>query len=176
MGVKIKLTNGAETLTRGTSLSTGIDLKARGFSKISKNEQGKNVISEPIWFDDTIKSVDLKPMQRILIKTGVHIEPEPPQEDENGNLFIVNPTIKNRSGLTLKEGVLCNIGVIDIDFRGDISCSLINLSKEVVTISENQAVGQLCFEFATIPKLEYVTELDDDTIRGTGGFGSTDKQ
>lgn len=174
MSFKIKLTNGAQELKRGTEFSTGLDLRARGFSKIIKNSEGKNIIDNPIWFDDTIKSIVIKPMERLLIKTGVHLDPEGRMELDDGSYYIIDTEVRNRSGLTLKEGILCQLGSIDEDFRADIGCSMINLSGEDYTINENDAVGQLIFGFACIPKIEYVTELSD-SIRGIGGFGSTGK-
>ena len=167
--IKIKLTHKAEKLTRGSKFSTGLDLKAKGFSLIINNK-----IIEPIWFDESnIKSVTLKPFERVLIKTGIQFETEEPYVVENKDLILVDTTIRNRSGLTLKTGVLCNLGVIDCEFRGDIGCSMINLSNEDYTINENDAVGQLCFSFAGIPVIDYVDNLSDSE-RGGNGFGSTE--
>ena len=174
MSIKIKLTNGAKELTKGSEFSTGLDLRARGYSTILKSKESKNIISEPIWFDDNIKSITIKPLQRILIKTGVHIQPDEPEKLEDGSLLIIDTEINNRSGLTLKEGILCHLGIIDSDFRNDVGCSIINLSEEDYTINENDAIGQLCFKYAVIPNIIYTDELNS-TDRGLNGFGSSGK-
>jgi len=70
--------------------------------------------------------MQLEPMQRVLIPTG---------------LFIAIPNnweaqIRPRSGLAIKQGLTClnTPGTIDADYRGEIKVILINLSSEVQTI------------------------------------------
>lgn len=148
MGVKIKLTNNAEKLKRGTPTSTGLDLKS-------------------------LKEYTLKPMERVLVETGIHIEPEKPYEVEGGYI-IPDIQIRPRSGLSSK-GIIVWLGSGDEDYRGEYKVSIMNLSGEEYKINIGDKVAQLVFGFASIPNIEYVTELDDNTVRGTGGFGSTDK-
>lgn len=170
--VKIKLSKGAKELTRGTEFSTGLDLQAIGYKKVIKKD-GKNSLSdEVILFDN--EEITIKPMERILITTGVQIQPENPIVDEEGSVFITDTQIRPRSGLTLKDGILCQLGTIDTDYRGDLGLSIINLTNEDFKIKKYDKLAQLCFIFACIPKIEYVKTLDE-TVRAYGGFGSTGK-
>ena len=169
--IKVKLENGAVALKRANPLDSGLDLKARGYSIINIET---NEIQEPVWFDKNIKCVEIKPMERILIKTGIHIEPEIPYLDEHENIYIIDLNVRNRSGLSIKKGLFTMEGTIDNAYRGDIGCMCINLSTETILVSENDAVGQLVLGFAVIPKeFQYVSKLNDST-RGTRGFGSSD--
>jgi dUTP pyrophosphatase len=172
--IKIKLGNGAKELTRGSEYATGLDLKARGICEIIKNDKGQNKIGDVKWFNDEFKEYKIKPFQRLLVRTGVYIQPDNPEEYNEG-LIIFDATIRNRSGLTLKDGILCQLGTIDIDYRNDLGLSIINLSNEDFVIKEDMTLGQLCFGYAVIPKVKYVDELEE-TKRGIGGFGSTDKK
>lgn len=82
--------------------------------------------------------------------------------------------IRPRSGLALKKGLtLVNTpGTIDCDYRGEIQLPLINLGPEPVTIQRGDRVAQLVINKIERPTLVVVEELSE-TVRGSGGFGST---
>ena len=79
-----------------------------------------------------------------------------------------------RSGLAIKHGIApanC-VGVVDSDYRGEICVGLINQYEESYTIEPGERIAQLVI--APFLKVEF--ELSDelsDTLRGSGGFGST---
>ena len=79
-----------------------------------------------------------------------------------------------RSGIATKRGLAPanKVGVIDSDYRGEIMVSLHNHSNSAQTIADKERVAQLVI--TPFLKVEY-TETDElsDTVRGTGGFGST---
>ena len=81
-----------------------------------------------------------------------------------------------RSGLATKKGLAPanKVGVIDSDYRGEIMVSLYNHSSSAQTIADGERVAQLVI--TPFLKVEY-TEADElsDTVRGSGGFGSTGK-
>ena len=79
-----------------------------------------------------------------------------------------------RSGLACKKGItLANsVGVIDSDYRGEIKCALINLGNEDFTINFGDRIAQLVIAPVCIADINVVDNLDN-TVRGTGGFGST---
>jgi len=81
-----------------------------------------------------------------------------------------------RSGLGIKHGVTLSngVGVIDSDYRGEISVGLINLSDTPYTISPGDRIAQLAVVPVVQAALTRAEELDE-TARGTGGFGSTGK-
>lgn len=81
-----------------------------------------------------------------------------------------------RSGLGTKHGVALSngVGVIDSDYRGEISMGLTNLSPVPYTIQPGDRVAQLAVLPVARPGLRFVEELSA-TARGEGGFGSTGK-
>lgn len=108
--------------------------------------------------------IELKPLERALIKTGIFLEiPE-------GFECQVRP----RSGLAYKNGitVLNAPGTIDADYRGEVGVILINLSNESFVINDGERIAQLVF--AEFKQAEWTqTEILSETERGEGGFGST---
>ncbi len=81
-----------------------------------------------------------------------------------------------RSGLSCKKGLAPanKVGVVDADYRGEITVALHNHSLEPKTIGPNERIAQMVITpFLTATFLE-VDELSD-TVRGIGGFGSTGK-
>ena len=81
-----------------------------------------------------------------------------------------------RSGIATKRGLRpanC-VGVIDSDYRGPVKVALHNDSNEPQTITNGERIAQLVIMKYSVVSFEEVDELED-TERGTGGFGSTDK-
>ena len=113
---------------------------------------------------DIETTIDIEPLGRVLIKTGLYLEME------NGLECQVRP----RSGLALKKGlsVLNTPGTIDADYRGEIGVNLVNLSNEVVSIEDGERIAQLIFCRVEQVSLTEVAVLNDSE-RGAGGFGST---
>ena len=141
--MKIKIVNNSQhdSPEYATSQSAGLDLRA-----------------------NLTVSITLKPLARILVKTGLFIElPE-------GHEAQVRP----RSGLAYKKGitVLNSPGTIDADYRGEIGVILVNLSEEEFVIENGERVAQLVI--AKHEQAQWVeVENLDETDRGAGGFGST---
>lgn len=79
-----------------------------------------------------------------------------------------------RSGLGVKHGICLSngVGVVDSDYRGEISVGLINLGPEDYTISPGERIAQMVFAPVIRAELEEASELPE-TTRGEGGFGST---
>ncbi|MGV3630074.1 MAG: dUTP diphosphatase [Bacteroidota bacterium] len=144
MQVKIINQSGHELPKYETHGAAGLDLKAN--------------ISE---------AVELKPLQRALIKTGLFIEIPEGYEAQ----------VRPRSGLAFKHGltVLNSPGTIDADYRGEIGVILVNLSDQPFVVQNGERIAQLVF--AKVEQAEWV-ESDglSETNRGAGGFGSTGKK
>ena len=108
--------------------------------------------------------ITLKPLQRMLIPTGLHIALPSGYEAQ----------IRPRSGMAIKHGitVLNTPGTIDADYRGEIKVILVNLSDTDFTIYHGDRIAQM-----VIAKHETIgwqcVEVLDNTERGEGGFGST---
>jgi dUTP pyrophosphatase len=64
-------------------------------------------------------------------------------------------------------------GIIDSDYRGEITLLVINDTNEVYYAPEGKRIAQLILVKDPAFKIEEVNELGE-TERGNGGFGSTD--
>ena len=84
--------------------------------------------------------------------------------------------IRPRSGLAAKSNisVLNTPGTIDSDYRGEIKIILFNHSDNEFIVNNNDRVAQMVLMPVLKVEFEEVKELPN-TIRGTGGFGSTGK-
>lgn len=111
-------------------------------------------------------SITLKPLERVLVKTGLFMELPAGYEAQ----------VRPRSGLALKKGitVLNSPGTIDADYRGEICVILINLSQDDFVISDGERIAQMVIARHEQADIIEVSELTD-TDRGTGGFGHTGK-
>jgi len=110
------------------------------------------------------KPIELKPFERKLIPTGIHMEIPIGYEAQ----------VRARSGLAIKHGIsLVNgIGTIDSDYRGEIKVILINLSREKFQINKGDRIAQVVFQKIEKVELLEVEEINE-TKRGAGGFGHT---
>ena len=84
--------------------------------------------------------------------------------------------IRPRSGLAAKSNitVLNTPGTIDSDYRGEIKIILFNHSKENFLVKNGDRIAQMILMPVLKIEFDEVNELPD-TIRGSGGFGSTGK-
>ena len=112
--IKVRIVNQSdnplpEYATQG---SAGVDLRAN--------------LNEP---------VTLKPMERLLIPTGIFIELPDDYEAQ----------VRPRSGLAINHGLTClnSPGTIDADYRGELKVILINLSNEAHTILHGDRIAQM---------------------------------
>jgi dUTP pyrophosphatase len=86
--------------------------------------------------------------------------------------------VRPRSGLAAKNGVtvLNSPGTVDADYRGEIKVILINHSEIDFIINHGDRIAQAVIA-SVIGKnfinLNKVDNIDENTERGSGGFGST---
>nr|WP_307774665.1 dUTP diphosphatase [uncultured Cetobacterium sp.] len=108
----------------------------------------------------------LKPLQRVLVPTGLKIEIPYGYEVQ----------VRPRSGLAIKHGItLVNTpGTIDSDYRGEVGVILINLSNDDYTVNPGERIGQLVLQKVYKMEFEKVEKLSDSQ-RAEGGFGHTGK-
>ena len=144
MRLKIKrLRSGAKLPERMTAQSAGYDLSA--------------CIDEPL----TIASGETA-----KVPTGIAAQ----LEADSGYVLLTYA----RSSLAAGHGLApanC-VGVIDLDYRGEIFIPLHNSSAEGYTIQPGERIAQLVVTPIITPEICEAEELDD-TARGAGGFGST---
>ena len=108
--------------------------------------------------------IELKPLERLLIPTGLFIELHKGYEAQ----------IRPRSGLAFKNGitVLNSPGTIDADYRGELKVLLINLSNTSFIINDGARIAQMVI--AKHEQINWeVVNIIDETERGAGGFGHT---
>ena len=113
---------------------------------------------------DIEQPVTLKPLERRLVPTGLHIALPQGYEAQ----------VRPRSGLALKHGitVLNTPGTIDADYRGEIGVVLVNLSNEDFVVNPGERVAQMVIAKYEQAVLQTVDTLDE-TERGEGGYGHT---
>lgn len=140
------LTATAKAPTRGTAGSAGLDLYAD-----LRNPDTTQVVPEH---------------GTVVVKCGIAVALP------LGYVALVAP----RSGLAYNEGltILNGPGVLDEDFRGEVTVLLHNASQQVRFVKHGQRVGQLVLVRYWSEQIEVVSELDA-TVRGTKGYGSTGK-
>ena len=108
--------------------------------------------------------ITLKPLERIIVKTGIFIELPIGYEAQ----------VRPRSGLAFKKGitVLNSPGTVDADYRGEVGVILVNLSSDDFVIEDGERIAQMVItkheqaDWVEVEKLE-------ESERGSGGFGST---
>jgi dUTP pyrophosphatase len=111
-------------------------------------------------------AVTIKPLQRVLIPTGLHIELPVGYEAQ----------IRPRSGLAYKHGIsiVNSPGTIDADYRGEIKVLLVNLSDTDFVVNDGDRIAQMVIAKHETVIWSSVGELTD-TTRGAGGYGHTGK-
>ena len=82
----------------------------------------------------------------------------------------------NKSGVSMKKGLMVGACVVDSDYQGEIHLHLVNTSDKDVTIEPGEKLTQ----FLLVPvdhspvEVVFANDLfDDESERGAGGFGST---
>ena len=112
------------------------------------------------------EDVTLDPFETKLIPLGIALE------IPNGYAGFIYA----RSGLATREGLAPanKVAVIDSDYRGEVLASMYNQSKEVRVIKNGDRIAQMVIQ--PYLKVNFVeTDELSDTLRGEGGFGSTNK-
>ena len=112
------------------------------------------------------QTVKILPGEKKIISTGIMVAIPEQYEIQ----------IRPRSGLAAKNGisVLNTPGTIDSDYRGEIKVILINLGKDIFEINKNDRIAQMIVCPIIKVELKEVESLPE-TVRGEGGFGSTNK-
>jgi dUTP pyrophosphatase len=107
--------------------------------------------------------IDIEPMTRHMIKTGLYMEIPEGYEAQ----------IRPRSGLSIKSGItiINTPGTIDSDFRDEICVLIINLGDKIFRINNGDRIAQMIinkFEKCEWEHVDIISETDRK-----GGFGHT---
>ena len=110
--------------------------------------------------------VTIEPGKTAFIPTGIALEVP---EGCAGLIYA-------RSGLACKQDLAPanKVGVVDSDYRGEITVALHNHGSEPRKVSLGDRIAQFIITPVLQPAYEIVEELSD-TARASGGFGSTGK-
>ena len=140
------------------------------FAKVYKGAKIPTKRNEDACFDlwgVQEKDIEIKPGETILVETGIATAFDPKWV----------AIIKERSSIGSKN-ILLHCGVIDSGYRNSWKVCLTNLNDYTVTLPKEKAIAQ----FMLVPVPEYDIEeytyeelKKIDSLRGLGGFGSTDK-
>ncbi len=135
---------GGNKLCAATSASAGLDLRAC----LPAGE-----------------SIRIAQGERHMLHTGIGIEVM---------LSGVAGFVFSRSGLGALKGltVAQGVGIIDADYRGEITVPLLNTSSQAYDVTRGERIAQLVFLPYFTPQFIEVKELGA-TERGHGGFGHT---
>ncbi|MFE4198757.1 dUTP diphosphatase [Paenarthrobacter sp. NPDC056912] len=109
--------------------------------------------------------VHLAPGERKLVPTGVSIALP------YGFVALIHP----RSGLATKHGltVVNAPGTVDAGYRGEIAVTLLNTDKDhALELKRGDRIAQMVIQRVEHARFVTVDQLSD-SVRGTGGFGST---
>lgn len=101
----------------------------------------------------------------VMIPTGLAAQPS---DMRTALLIYARSGLASRHGITLANAV----GVVDSDYRGEIQIPLHNLSSEPFVVEHGMRIAQLVAAPVVFPEIQETDRLDD-TLRGSGGFGST---
>ena len=144
--MKIAKIRNVKTPTRGTEGSAGIDF-------FVPHDYPKDLCT-------------IQPNERFFIPSGIKANvPE-------GYALIAF----NKSGVALKKGLLVGASVVDSDYQGEIHLHLVNTSYKAVTIEPGEKLTQFLLipvDHCEIEEVPLGLLFDEDTQRGSGGFGST---
>ena len=112
------------------------------------------------------KPINIKPQTSELVPTGLAIAFSEKYEVQ----------IRPRSGLAAKSNitVLNTPGTIDSDYRGELKVILFNNGEKDFIVNNGDRIAQMVLMPILKVEFEEVNELPE-TIRGSGGFGSTGK-
>jgi len=109
--------------------------------------------------------ITIPPHGDVMVPLDIRIQLEP-------NTMML---IRERSSVATKKKVIIGACVIDSDYRGNVIIHLMNISDKEVNFVKGEKIAQ-GIVFPVIMDIPIqVDEIDIDTSRGEGGFGSTGK-
>lgn len=157
-----RVTNSAKVPEKKTTHAACYDVRANLVNRIVKVFKGGINKGRVELIKKRIK---LAPGDRAMIPTGWKMCCDPGWKIE----------LVPRSGKSIKFGVtLINCtGVVDADFRQEAMLLVVNLSNELITITDEERIAQLSLEVVNDVNV-VIGNLPDIDSNRIGGMGSTD--
>lgn len=111
--------------------------------------------------------MEMEPHKPHLVPTGLFIELPEHYEAQ----------VRPRSGLALKHAitVLNTPGTVDAGYRGEVGVILFNAGDDNFVVKRGDRIAQMVINKLPIVNFVKVGKLSE-SLRGTGGFGSTGKE
>lgn len=166
----------------------GVGLDVGNCSRRVRNEPYYEGMNEPILEFRRLSSHAVVPAYQSEHAAGMdlHAAIESPVELSAGSIELIScgfamaippgweAQVRPRSGLATKHGISMpnTPGTIDADYRGEVRVPLINLGQSSFTVENGMRIAQMVIAPVARVRIEVVEELKE-TLRGTGGFGST---
>lgn len=167
MKIDIIVEEGVEIPKYATEGSSGFDLVAKKVLKVFKGNKEVN-LDEKLQKSIQEGYLFLRSGERVLLGTGIKMSIPKGYELQ----------VRSRSGTSLKRGlVIANgVGTIDSDYRGEVGIILLNTTPFLAKIELGEALAQGVIVPVVQADFNYLDDLAlDETARGEGGFGSTNK-
>ena len=108
--------------------------------------------------------VYLMPQSKVHLHTGIRME----IPDGYCGLLMNRSSLSNDEDLTICD----NVGLIDSDYRGEVTLWMYNNSDEIKFIPNHSRICQIVLVRHLTSPMEEVNALNS-TARGSGGYGST---
>lgn len=111
--------------------------------------------------------IEIQPHATVVVPTGIALELP----------LGYAGLIYARSGLATKKGLAPanKVGVVDCDYRGEVKVALHNHSQEAQKVDAGERIAQLVITPYLAAQFVECDELSE-TVRGSGGFGSTGRK
>ncbi len=108
--------------------------------------------------------IEILPHETVVVPTGIALELP---VGYAGLIYA-------RSGLASKKGLAPanKVGVVDCDYRGEVKVALHNHSAQAQRVDAGERIAQLVITPYITAQFVECGELSE-TVRGSGGFGST---
>ncbi|MBS3167935.1 dUTP diphosphatase [Candidatus Woesearchaeota archaeon] len=148
----IKLVEGLDDICYSRQGDCGLDLRASGRWIVDLDSSKKEIEQD---------KYQLKPGERILIKTGIKMAIP---QGYWGN-------IRDRSGLAFKHEIHTLGGVIDSNYREEISVIVVNHGILSYDLTKNERIAQIIIQKYETVQVHYVQDLD--STNRSDGFGSS---
>lgn len=159
-----KLTN-VELPNKAHTTDAGIDFfLPKDLNYIIQN--GKYINIEGLKDGNIVRTaIAIYPQESVLLPMGVRLE-----FDKDYALFFVN-----RSGMATKKHLFRGACLVDSAYRGELFVNLTNVSNEKQYLLAGEKLIQALL--LPVPQVEIIEgNVNMNTDRGEGGFGSTDKK
>ena len=122
-----------------------------------------NILNESGYYKEP-DGVYLMPQSKVHLHTGIRME----IPDGYCGLLMNRSSLSNDEDLTICD----NVGLIDSDYRGEVTLWMYNNSDEIKFIPNHSRICQIVLIRHLTSPMEEVNALNS-TVRGSGGYGST---